>query len=178
MRTFWDFAELIRSMNLDLDDAYVLCCIYENDIIPEGDYYKKSIDYLIKGQFITNNGTILIKGLSVLEVLYKSEEFATQLREIYPMIQLHGKSARGSLPDTIHKLTAFRKFYKIEDFTDEEILQATENYVKEQELQGRTYMKLLKYFIMKDGQSTLAEEILKLRGGFEQEQIFRGDKIM
>jgi hypothetical protein len=187
MKTFWDFTMLIRSFKLDLDDAYVLCYIHENGYMPDG--YSEEIALLTKNAYITEDGRLLIKALATLEVLYnrdkskkkgitKSEEFAMKIREIYPRIELHGYSARGSVTDIVNKLATFYRMYKAENFTEEEILEATKNYVEEQEGQGRVRMKLLKYFIMKDNSSMLAEEILKIRGGFERhDDGYVSDKI-
>ena len=67
---------------------------------------------------------------------------------------------KGNLQDIEKKLKSFKKRYG--NYTDEDIIKATENYIKS--FNGNyTYLKLLKYFIWKDEKrdgETIATSVL------------------
>lgn len=75
---------------------------------------------------------------------------ANKLRGIYPEGKMQGTSYyyRGNTPDIKKKLVTFFKRYG-DEYTDEQILEATRNYVSS--FNGNyLYLRLLKYFIWKD----------------------------
>lgn len=92
-----------------------------------------------------------------------SPTFIEELQSIFPS----GKKAgtvyfwRGSRNEILTKLDVFFKKYKYLETNEEEVKQAARLYVKS--YSDRTYMQLLKYFIEKDGVSTLASYIENMR---------------
>lgn len=78
------------------------------------------------------------------------DNLASQLMEIYPRGKKEGTTSywRGNRKEVRERLQKFFKLYGSK-FTDEQILQATQNYVTS--FNGNySYMRVLKYFIMKD----------------------------
>lgn len=78
------------------------------------------------------------------------DNLASQLMEIYPRGKKGGTTSywRGNRKEVRERLQKFFKLYGSK-FTDEQILQATQNYVTS--FNGNySYMRVLKYFIMKD----------------------------
>ena len=55
------------------------------------------------------------------------------------------------------KLKKFLQLYP--NYTEEEIITATQKYINERRLQGFQYTKSLEYFILKNNTSSLASEI-------------------
>ena len=78
-------------------------------------------------------------------------------REIFPPgSNTGGYRYRGNRLEALKKMTKFVDLY---DFTNEEIFQATKNYVDKFALKGYMYMQQAHYFIeKKDSGSTLASE--------------------
>lgn len=79
----------------------------------------------------------------------RCETLAIKLRALFPKGMKTGNSAwRGNLREITLKLQKFFKLYG-NKWTDEEIVSATERYVKS--FNGDyTYMRILKYFILKN----------------------------
>jgi hypothetical protein len=85
------------------------------------------------------------------------ELFVVKFREVFPKgASPNGVYVRSSFKDCNKKLTKFRSEYP--EFDQETIIKATEKYVKRYAMQGYKFMKTASYFIMKDGESTLAAE--------------------
>lgn len=112
-------------------------------------------DYVLTGWRVTNKGDMMIASVILDSERYKHQpdrlvNLAVQLKEIYP---------EGKKEDTnyywaegkaliVRRLKAFFKKYG-NDFTDEQIIDATRKYVEG--FRGSyKYMKLLKYFIFKE----------------------------
>lgn len=106
--------------------------------------------------------TITHKGISLFsDVILESDRptqsaqdrvanLALKLREMYPEGKMQGTSYyyRGNTPDIKKKLVSFFKRYG-DEYTDEQILEATRNYIAS--FNGNyLYLRLLKYFIWKD----------------------------
>lgn len=106
--------------------------------------------------------TITHKGMNVFsDVILESDRptqsaqdrianLAIKLREMYPEGKMQGTSYyyRGNTPDIKKKLVSFFKRYG-DEYTDEQILEATRNYIAS--FNGNyLYLRLLKYFIWKD----------------------------
>ena len=78
------------------------------------------------------------------------EELADKLREIYPNGKIFNTNYyyRCNRKDIINKLKTFFKMYGTK-YTDEQIINATQKYINS--FNGNyAYLKLLKYFILKD----------------------------
>jgi hypothetical protein len=85
------------------------------------------------------------------------ESFVVKFREVFPKgASPNGIYVRSSFKDCSKKLTKFMSEYP--EFDKETIIKASEKYVKRFSMQGYKFMKTASYFIMKDGESTLAAE--------------------
>lgn len=89
------------------------------------------------------------------------DDLAERFRELFPkQIMSGGYPVRGNLPDIKTKLKLFKKKYP---YTDEEILNATKEYVNQMARNNYQYMTISHYLIMKDGTSKLADLIDKYK---------------
>ena len=158
------------------DEAFILAAIQYgsedmyNHLIKEGYITKinSSCYELDKKYTITNRGINLLSDIvlnsdkCITESSNSISELASKLREIYPSGKMPGTTYyyKGNLQDIEKKLKSFKKRYG--DYTDEDIIKATENYIKS--FNGNyTYLKLLKYFIWKDEKKdgeTIATSVL------------------
>lgn len=158
------------------DEAFILAAIQYgtedmyNHLIKEGYITKinSSCYELNKKYTITNRGINLFSDIvlnsdrNITESSNSINELASRLREIYPTGKMPGTTYyyKGNLQDIEKKLKSFKKRYG--NYTDEDIIKATENYIKS--FNGNyTYLKLLKYFIWKDEKrdgETIATSVL------------------
>ena len=158
------------------DEAFILAAIQYgtedmyNHLIKEGYITKinSSCYELNKKYTITNRGINLFSDIvlnsdrNIAESSNSISELASKLREIYPTGKMPGTTYyyKGNLQDIEKKLKSFKKRYG--NYTDEDIIKATENYIKS--FNGNyTYLKLLKYFIWKDEKrdgETIATSVL------------------
>lgn len=78
------------------------------------------------------------------------QELARQMQELFPKGKKEGTNYywRGNTPEIIRKLQIFFKRYG--NVSNEQILEATRNYVESFQDSNSPYMQLLKYFIWKD----------------------------
>jgi hypothetical protein len=82
------------------------------------------------------------------------EEFCDKYYDLFPKgVRSGGYPVRDGLPNVIKKMVQFRKEYP--DVSDEDILNATEKYVKDKKKEGYAFMKLASFLIYKDRSSTL-----------------------
>ena len=82
------------------------------------------------------------------------EVFCEKYYDLFPKgVRSGGYPVRDGLSNVIKKMIQFRKEYP--DVTDEEILSATERYVKDKKKEGYAFMKLASFLIYKDRTSTL-----------------------
>ncbi len=119
-------------------------------------YDKKT--YLPVGLFVTSAGNNIMnkiildsdKAVGTKEFIERIENLVPQLQSIYPEGKKQGttKYWRGSQRDIKEKLQSFFKKYG-ENYTDEQIIAATKEYVKS--FNGSyNYMRTLQYFIWKE----------------------------
>lgn len=133
--------------------------------------FEQSLNSLISKGLITRYGTpigpisITQEGLDkIQDIICEStesvpkkrnlESLAEQLQQLYPTGKKDNFYWRGSLKDITTKLQRFFATYG-NRWTDEQIINATKHYVDTHS--NDPYMRLLKYFILKDGSSDLAE---------------------
>jgi len=162
--------ETIINQGYSLNDIIGLFCLEYTQIKPK--LPTEVLDKLLAQELVVIHaisGELLITpiGRSVLNTItfYKKsvlkrdlKSLAKRLQELFPEGR-KGNTAyywRGSAPEIERKLEVFtNKYPKIKD---EDIIQATHNYVKS--FKGEfMYMQLLKYFIEKDGISSLLSSI-------------------
>lgn len=147
--------------------------------------FEVSINNLISQGYITRYGipggtiTLTQKGCntlqdiicnSALETNKKRElgDLAEKLQSIYPEGKTNGYYWRGSKKEIETKLKRFLTTYGSK-WTNEQIIAATKHYVDDN--LGNPYMRLLKYFILKDGSSDLAEVLENMN----QDNIVQSD---
>lgn len=125
---------------------------------------KGLVYHTLAGIAITPIGRDTLNKLTLYQVSVKKADYralAVKLQSIYPEGR-KGETAyywRGSVPEITKKLqTFFNKYPKI---TEEQVIQATTNYVNAFKA-NTTYMQLLKYFIEKDGNSVLGSYVENL----------------
>ena len=155
--------KVCEACGITKDEAFILAAIQYgtedmyNHLIKEGYITKinSSCYELDKKYTITNRGINLLSDIvlnsdkCITESSNSISELASKLREIYPSGKMPGTTYyyKGNLQDIEKKLKSFKKRYG--NYTDEDIIKATENYIKS--FNGNyTYLKLLKYFIWKD----------------------------
>ena len=124
---------------------------------------------------ITDSGKEILKNILANIPDIKIDVLAREMREIYP---------KGTKPETPYKWTSnpkeimdkLKRFFMIfneENITEEEVIQATKNYVEK--MKYDVHMRLLKYFILKansdkDKESDLFSEICLIREGEDNTQ--------
>lgn len=150
---------------LTIDDALMLITLKFNQ------NFEKSLSNLTSAGFITRYGvpvgpiSITQEGLNkIQDIICDSTEgtpkkrdldkLAGELQELFPQGKTNGYYWRGARKEIVTKLQRFLTIYG-KKWTDEQIIAATRHYVDEN--LGNPYMRLLKYFILKDGSSDLAE---------------------
>lgn len=150
-----EFLKLLHN-NLKLDNEFKEYLVYlqDNNLIKILNY--DTLEFSIKP---LGKNFIGIKDESDIIIL------AEKLREIYPKgVTSGGYPVRSSLPDVVNKLKKFKKKY---NYSKEEIIEATQNYVNKKRMDNYSYMQILSYFIEKNGISTLASEIDNMRESFK-----------
>lgn len=156
---------------LTLGDVLLLTTLKFNDS------FEKSMEELTKEGLITRYGipigpiSVTQAGLDKIQaIICESQEnapkkrdleaLAAKLQEVYPAGKKEGFYWRGTKKEIATRLQRFLTLYG-KKWTDEEIIDATKYYVSQHE--NDPYMRLLKYFILKEGSSDLAE-ILENKG--------------
>jgi len=156
--------EICSKHNVTKEEVLVLGAIqYGNDDVYQGLINKGYITRANGSMFeLDKKYTITHRGISLFsDVVLESDrptqstqdriaDLAAKLREIYPEGKMQGTSYyyRGNTPDIKKKLVSFFKRYG-DNYTDEQILDATKRYVES--FNGSyLYLRLLKYFIWKD----------------------------
>lgn len=99
-------------------------------------------------------GKVLIDSQTELPSEVTIKNLATSLREIYPEGKKDGYYWRSSQKEIEDKLRRFFVTFGTK-WSPEQIISATKNYVDNNK--NNIYMRILKYFILKDGRSDLAE---------------------
>lgn len=163
-----NFAQLPK-LGIVQKEYYLLLSLYANPNLPYSENIKHFYDNLIsKGYVVINNNLInlttagkkIIKNTAYqvddTEYSFSIEELAKKMRNLFP----EGKKGttpyywRGNSKEIETKLSEFSK--KNPEYTEEQILNATNRYLESYKLRGDlTFMHLLKYFIEKDGNSIL-----------------------
>jgi hypothetical protein len=106
-------------------------------------------DYFLTTKAIDKLNKIILEGDNIsIDQKTRLENLANKLRELFPSGKKEGTNNywRGSSAEIKERLQAF--FKKFGDFSDEIVIEATENYVKSYGHNTRL-MKTLKYFISK-----------------------------
>lgn len=146
---------MLISMSLTKDYKALLQGLESKGFICDSSAYTENgIGYSISEYGEKTLNQLLIETEIVLEKEDNDEKnllsLASKLKEIYPKGKKPGTHYYWSdgVKLIVNRLKVFYKKYG-EDFSPEDIISATERYVKSFENNQR-YMKLLKYFIFKD----------------------------
>ena len=180
---------LLRSSNIGIEQFLVLLLYKARGTESLENYLKTLTNELLKKNLLVpeffNNEIIHIspKGREFVDqIILESqgcnieenlEELANKLKELFPPgNKSPGHPWRGNTKEIVNKLKRFKTIYS---YSDTEILNATKHYVENME--NNLYMRVLKYFILK--QNNGGEEISDLASYIENadEQI-RNDWAM
>lgn len=157
----------LDKLNLSIEEFALLMFYYQEhnmgevqDKLIEKGFISKNLDSEKDIDFwVTNEGKDILDATFAdsIKTTNKYKELAETLISLYPKGHKPGTnlSWKGNITDIINKLKAFKTKYK---YTDEQIIQATKDYVAHFG-EDTTYMKILKYFILKNNESTLADII-------------------
>lgn len=106
--------------------------------------------------------SVLLESDKTVPVVDRCKNLAAQLRELFPKGLKVGSSAwRGNVREITLRLQKFFKVYDYTNWTDEEILEATKRYIDH--FNGNyTYMRILKYFIMKSDKVTSEDGTVRI----------------
>ena len=162
-------------------------------------YFKESIEWLLRKGIIINNGDekFVIKvenlvlsnviRLNMSNLISAASEESTTLGEDYKVfntfvdiwyelwpkgVRPNGYLVRSGKKPVYKKLLKFTKEYP--EYSQETILEATNQYVKRYSLKGYSYMKTASYFVYKDGESVLAGECERIETQPQREQEDEG----
>lgn len=152
------FLGLLNSLNLKLEEYVYLWIRHRNMPYSPFILYNSPSDLfdscVSKKLIDPDNNTLTDKALRILGLEVMTSDWVEQWRELFPKGYKQGSiPLRGDKPSIEKK---FKKFFRTYDFTQEEIIQATKRYLKEQEESGYAYCKVAQYLIEKDGTSVLA----------------------
>ena len=149
--------------------------VENNKIVVEGnkeDFQPLVEAKLISQELLMGTGTFYVRGVTMRITLdniiegITSHDFVRQYREKFPegVSRTYGKSFRGVLGKVKDNLKRFKKTYK---YSDEQILEATENMVSRMiKLGKKDFIPQAQYFIFhKERGSELAEECENLLHG-------------
>ena len=156
--------QIIDQYNMTIDEVLLMIVLENNVNLDEAQKVLISKGYITInrnelflpiGWRLTNVGKDMLNGIIVdsdkhQEPQDKLAELATKLKAIFPKGKKDGTNYYWSdgVPLIIRRLKLFFKKYG-NDFTNEQIIQATEKYVEG--FNGSyQYMRLLKYFIFKE----------------------------
>lgn len=156
--------QIIDQYNMTIDEVLLMIVLENNVNLDEAQKVLISKGYITVnrnelflpiGWRLTNVGKDMLNGIIVdsdkhQEPQDKLTELATKLKAIFPKGKKDGTNYYWSdgVPLIIRRLKLFFKKYG-NDFTNEQIIQATEKYVEG--FNGSyQYMRLLKYFIFKE----------------------------
>lgn len=156
--------QIIDQYNMTIDEVLLMIVLENNVNLDEAQKVLISKGYITVdrnelflpiGWRLTNVGKDILNGIIVdsdkhQEPQDKLTELATKLKTIFPKGKKDGTSYYWSdgIPLIIRRLKLFFKKYG-NDFTNDQIIQATEKYVEG--FNGSyQYMRLLKYFIFKE----------------------------
>ena len=105
---------------------------------------------------------ILLQSDKAVPTISSIEQLATKLQELFPKERKCDANGvpkyayRGNKRDVTERLQKFFKLYG--QYSYDDVLECTRRYVESFKY-DKTYMKILPYFIMKDGESQLATEL-------------------
>lgn len=105
---------------------------------------------------------ILLQSDKAVPTISSIEQLATKLQELFPKEKKPDSNGipryayRGNKRDVVERLQKFFKLYG--QYSYDDVLECTRRYVESFKY-DKTYMKILPYFIMKDGESQLATEL-------------------
>ena len=100
-----------------------------------------------------------LKPSKAFSTITEKEHVSSWIKEWLDMwprrIKSGGYIVKSNINDVTAKMNRFRKRYPYEK---DVIIEATNNYLRESEIKGWSYVKLAKYFILKGDESVLADE--------------------
>lgn len=150
---------VLKKYNIPLEELLVISLVRSGVHIPDLIFqmqeedkikYDRDTDSYSANVYYTQLcDKVLLESDSAVPKETRLESLAKKLRDIFPKGTKAGTNYffKSNVKDTSHKLAKFFKLYG--NYTDEEIIDATQRYVDS--FNGDyTYMRLLKYFIYKE----------------------------
>jgi hypothetical protein len=123
-----------------------------------------------------NNLNTTQKFKDIIEGINNEQKIENWIEKWYalwpPGIKTGGYYLKTDKTGSLRKMKRF--VVKYPEYTQEDIMQATENYLREQSIKGYSFTKLAPYFIEKDGLSVLAGECEAVKEKATQ-VIMKGD---
>lgn len=165
MKIVIDLTKLSKK-KLTVNQYLLLLKIYHRAKNKEIDFEENRGDYLFlrDGGFLTIDGTIVQlceKAVNLVEGRGERdyEDLATKIRESFPKGMKSGKYPwRTSVRELVTRLKKLDKNHGMTEYTDNVIINAVENYVNKFTVKDMDAgMQTCKYFIEKDGSSTLID---------------------
>jgi hypothetical protein len=143
---------------LTLPQTFLLACINLNDSfnVFTCDFLENCLKAIQDNNLVNEYNKITTEGRTLLNEIVTGntpeiniDELTEKLRQIYPLgkkpgTDFHWRSNPGEIKN---KLRRFFKLFSEAKITEEEIIAATEKYVRDMEYDP--YMRVLKYFILK-----------------------------
>jgi hypothetical protein len=122
--------------------------VSEEKLVTLGDPSDPYSVYQVTQRWDDEVSAVLLDAEKSLPKADRIENLVKQMRELFPTGMKVGSSAwRGNIRELKLRMQKFFRLYG--DYTDEQILSATKKYVDS--FNGNyTYMRILKYFILKD----------------------------
>lgn len=161
-------------VGIEMKDFMVLLALYRNDdslsyhrfedlIVLETHFYVKRLIDLDTGEksiILRKKGEELVKRV-INEQSINVTSLTSKIRELFPKGRSdNGYYFRGTEKEIAKKLNSFIKTYG--SYSEEDFIQATKNYISTFSNGDYRFLKLCKYFIEKDGGSTLYEYLENL----------------
>jgi hydroxymethylpyrimidine pyrophosphatase-like HAD family hydrolase len=164
-----------KKHRIGLDIVLTLYYLYSNDTSVYTDISKEIInkhcELLREKKLITNYNTLTKKGVYLLKEfdIIQDEDFDNFFEEwfnLFPSIKVNGYYVRSNKKECKKKLNLF---LKENNFTKEEILEATREYINDCSNRNYEYMKKANNFIYKNNESELFNYCEKIKNYKDEE---------
>jgi len=159
----------LQKRKLNVNQYLLLLKIYYQTKTVDIPFVETRGDYL----YLRDNGFLMINGSAVrlkdqaVNLIEDNgerdyEDLANQIRELFPKGAKAGKWPwRSTTKDLAMRLRKLDKSFDLGDYTDDQILMTTENYINRFNTRDMdSGMQICKYFIEKDGSSSLMDLLI------------------
>lgn len=151
----------LKKKGLNINEYLTLLKIYNNINEEDIDYSPHKLNYLsLKDKkYISIEGSnirLLKKAIKLFETTVRDYiTLAEEIRKLFPSGKKDNRYPwRGSLRTLSDRLSKLDKYFGLDKYTDEAIIEATKDYISNFEL-DKTGMRICPYFLLKDQNSDL-----------------------